>query len=70
MQLSRWAHLSGILFFFGGKGEEGEGRGNLPFINLVLKNKGRGASVSSPEKRDAYLRGCTARKENEVELVH
>ena len=59
-------------FFFGGGGGE-EGRragGNLSFINLVLKNKGRGASVSSPEKRDAYLRGCTVRKENEVELVH
>ena len=50
--------------------EEGEGRGNLSFINLVLKNKGRAASVSSSEKRDAYLRGCTACKENEVELVH
>lgn len=50
--------------------EEGEGRGNLSFVNLVLKNKGRAASVSSPEKRDAYLRGCTACKENEVELVH
>lgn len=50
--------------------EEGEGRGNLSFINLVLKNKRRGASVSSPEKRDAYLRGCTVRKENEAELVH
>lgn len=48
----------------------GGGGGNLSFINLVLKNKGRGASVSSPEKRDAYLRGCKARKENEVELVH
>ena len=48
----------------------GGGGGRGPFINLVLKNKGRAASVSSPEKRDAYLRGCTACKENEVELVH
>ena len=63
-------------FFLRGGGRRGRrGRreragGNLSFINLVLKNKGRGASVSSPEKRDAYLRGCTVRKENEVELVH
>ena len=74
--MSRWAHLSGIFFFFfflgGGGGGGGRGRagGNLSFINLVLKNKGWGASVSSPEKRDAYLRGCTVRKENEAELVH
>ena len=59
-------------FFFwgGGVGRRGRAGGNLSFINLVLKNKGRGASVSSPEKRDAYLRGCTVRKENEVEFVH
>ena len=60
-------------FFFGGRwggGRRGRAGGNLSFINLVLKNKGKGASVSSPEKRDAYLRGCTVRKENEVELVH
>ena len=75
--MSRWAHLSGIFFFFffwggegGGGGRWGRAGGNLSFINLVLKNKGRGASVSSPEKRDAYLRGCTVRKENEAELVH
>ena len=53
-----------------GGGRRGRAEGNLSFINLVLKNKGRGASVSSPEKRDAYLRGCTVRKENEVEFVH
>ena len=61
-------------FFFwrvgGGGGRRGRAGGKLSCINLVLKNKGRGASVSSPEKRDAYLRGCTVRKENEVELVH
>ena len=59
-----------FFFFGGGGGRRGRAGGNLSFINLVLKNKGRGASVSSPEKRDAYLRGCTVRKENEVELVH
>ena len=59
-----------FFFFFGGGGGGGGAGGNLSFINLVLKNKGRGASVSSPEKRDAYLRGCTVRKENEAELVH
>ena len=61
-----------FFFFFGvGGGGGGGGVGGcLSFINLVLKNKRRGASVSSPEKRDAYLRGCTVRKENEAELVH
>ena len=60
-----------FFFFFGvGGGRRGRAGGNLSFINLVLKNKRRGASVSSPEKRDAYLRGCTVRKENEAELVH
>ena len=37
-------------FFFGGGGRRGRAGGNLSFTNLVLKNKGRGASVSPPEK--------------------
>lgn len=37
-------------FFFLGGGRRGRAGGNLSFTNLVLKNKGRGASVSPPEK--------------------
>ena len=39
-----------FFFFFWGGGRRGRAGGNLSFTNLVLKNKGRGASVSPPEK--------------------